>query len=142
MWVVFYQAGGLQNEHSLLFQVLQVSKLSNPSFCQNKCLSSFLPSERLTKWAKFAFSSFWNFKTFKICHFCEKRRLGIFYQAGGLQNEQSLLFSRFLSFKGNQNFQNPYFCLKDVLVYFFTKRAAYKMSKFCLFKTNASKNSF
>ena len=30
-------------------QNFQASKLSNPSFCQNRCLGSFLPSERLTK---------------------------------------------------------------------------------------------
>ena len=47
-------------------------------FCRKKSLDSFSPSERLTKWAKFGFSIFW-----------------VFYQAGCLQNEQSLPFQVF-----------------------------------------------
>ena len=47
-------------------------------FCRKKSLDSFSPSGRLTKWAKFGFSIFW-----------------VFYQAGCLQNEQSLPFQVF-----------------------------------------------
>ena len=56
----FHQAGGLQNEQVRLFRVFQASDFrafKSLHFCQKMSLSIFSPSGRLTKWAKFSFSS-------------------------------------------------------------------------------------
>ena len=73
LWVVFHQAGSLQNEQSLLFQgVLELSKATN--FLKRGFWLLFY-QEGSMKWAKFAFSTF---ITFKSTHFCQKMYLSSF----------------------------------------------------------------
>ena len=79
-WVMFQQTGGSQNVQSSIFQTFETSELWKTLlyFCQNMCLSRFLPDGRLTKWTKFFFLSIWIFKYLKNSYFCQKRSLGIF----------------------------------------------------------------
>ena len=71
----------------------------NHRFCQKRCLYTFSPSEQLTKWRTFAFSSFSSFKAFKSHSFCQRRCLHLcghyVFWAVSLQIEQSLLFKIF-----------------------------------------------
>ena len=140
-----------------------------------KTLCTFSPHRWLTKWIKFAFSNFSSFKAFKSFLLCQKRSNGrltkwvnfafldlqtSFHQVSGLQNEQSLLFWGFFSFKAFksmslstfspskrlQNEQNlpflsfssfkalksPHFCQNSSLSTFSPSGGFSKMSKVCL----------
>ena len=58
-WVDFHQAVRSQNEQSLLFQLFKLWAFKSLQFCQKRSMSTFSPSGKLKKWAKFAFSSFY-----------------------------------------------------------------------------------
>jgi hypothetical protein len=56
-WVDFHQTVRSQNEQSLLFQLFELWAFKSLQFCQKRSMSTFSPSGKLKKWAKFAFSS-------------------------------------------------------------------------------------
>ena len=59
LWVDFHHAGSLQTKENLAFQISNVRSFSAfkiSYFCQKRCLTSFSPSGKLTKWAKFVFA--------------------------------------------------------------------------------------
>ena len=106
------------------------------SFQKPPLLSKDVFEHIFTKRAAYKISKIWLFPVFQASELskastCVKIGLSVyFHQAGCLQNEQSLPFSSFSIFR---TFKSLHFCQKMSLS-IFTKRAAYKMSKFAFFE--------
>ena len=94
VWIVFHQSWKLTKWANLEFSSFCFKAFKSLPFCQKRSLGSFSPSGRLTKWAKFAFLSFWTFKAFKITHFCQNRHLSRFSPSGRLTKWKKFAFSR------------------------------------------------
>ena len=79
---------------------------------------------------------FWAFRAsrlWKVHTFVKTVLWVLFHQAGSLVKWVKFAFDGFSSFKGFKPWGRP-ILLKEVFEYIFTKRAAYKMSKVCIFK--------
>ena len=93
-------------------------------------LSTFSPSGQLTKWAKFVFSSFSNFRAFKTLQFCQKMSLSTFPPSGWLTKLAKFAISSFCSFRALWES----LLSKEVFEYVVIKRTAYEMKKVRLFR--------
>ena len=118
LWVYFHQVGGLQNEQSFAFSSFSsIRAFKSLHLCQKSSLSIII----FTKRAAHKMSKVCLFRVFQVWELSRastfvKRGLWVyFHQAGGLQNEQSLLFSSFSSFR---TFKSLHFCQRGLWVHF------------------------
>ena len=91
---IFHEVGCLQNEKSFPFQALEAPQLWKSLTFVKIGIWIVFTKRAYEKWVKFAFSSCWSFRAFKISNFCQKRCLSRFSPSGKLTKWTKFVFSR------------------------------------------------
>ena len=101
----------------------------------------FQHSGKVTIWAKFGFSSFWNFKAFKSLHFCQKMCLVSLSPNRQLTKWTKFVFFQVFEIWSCNALKTSYFCQKRCLSSFPPSGRLTKWAKFAFSSFRALKSS-